>query len=69
MVRFLITILTDGLCVSLARTQGADRPAGVARKKTAPKPGDVSAFAQGIDRLVVYELKRLDQASRPEIDD
>lgn len=69
MVRFLMTVLVAGLCVSLPRAQGADGPAGDSGKKAASRPVDVSAFAQEIDRLVASELKRLDQELRPEIDD
>ena len=68
-MRFLMTLMFAGLCVSVPRAQGAEGHAGDSEKKVASVPVDVSAFAQEIDRLVVGELKRLEQEPRPKIDD
>ena len=55
-MRFLMTLMFAGLCVSVPRAQGAEGHAGDSEKKVASVPVDVSAFAQEIDRLVVGEL-------------
>ena len=68
-MRFLMTLMFVGLCVSVPRAQGAEGHAGDSGKKVASIPVDVSTFAHEIDQLVADELKRLDQEPRPEIDD
>ena len=68
-MRFLMTLMFVGLCVSVPRAQGAEGHAGDSGKKVASIPVDVPAFAHEIDQLVADELKRLDQEPRPEIGD
>ena len=69
MLRFLMTWVAVGLCLSAPKAFGADEPGRDSGKKIAATAVDVSAFAQEIDQLVTDELKRLGQAPRPEIDD
>lgn len=68
-MRFFITWLAVNLCVASQGEGGEKPPAEDSGKKVATTPVDVSAFAREIDQLVALELKRLDQAPRPEIDD
>ncbi|NCF90109.1 MAG: DUF1549 domain-containing protein [Verrucomicrobiaceae bacterium] len=68
-MRFLMTWMVGGLCVSASRTPAAEPPAVDVGRKTASMPVDVSTFTQEIDQLVADELKRLNQEQRPEIDD